>query len=411
MKTLRQSLLLLATFFALACVNLVEAQRLHDEARDKEAQKAAQLAEEITSKSSFEKQLKNLEVLSRNDLEVYFTGAKRQMELDIRSFRTWGDVAELSERVRTTLTTEDFISASQAQANLDDLKRDCATRTTELGKSICTAQAELKTLKQAVQESEKEGKRLEEELKTRLEKIDTIESLVDKTASFLASDQRVAINGLAEVFLNLSRSYVNYRNKLANINNQPENELRLLLQRIAVEALQLEVDHWNTVGDIQLRRAAEQKDLFFLVDDVDVRLTQISRCFSIGAPALDAEKISVTFAKARTMPACTIHVGGEQVEIDKEEVVAYLFQTLHSAAAVAARGETPMKLAELRLAQEEHRFSIRQSAVFARTYEVTLSSGTKRLARFYAGGLRPEKIAQLIHAAATVAIPTVIAAK
>ena len=69
------------------------------------------------------------------------------------------------------------------------------------------------------------------------------------------------------------------------------------------------------------------------------------------------------------------------------------------------------ELAELRLAQEEHRYSIRHSAVMARGYEVALSSGTKRLARYYAGGLKPDKIAQLIYTAATVAIPAVIAGK
>jgi hypothetical protein len=68
-----------------------------------------------------------------------------------------------------------------------------------------------------------------------------------------------------------------------------------------------------------------------------------------------------------------------------------------------------MKLASLRLAQEEHAYSIRQSAIVARGYELAIGSGTKRLARFYAGGLRPEKIAQLIYTAATVAIPAVIA--
>jgi hypothetical protein len=70
-----------------------------------------------------------------------------------------------------------------------------------------------------------------------------------------------------------------------------------------------------------------------------------------------------------------------------------------------------MKLAELRLAQEEHRYSIRHSAIMARSYEVALTSGTKRLARYYAGGLKPEKIAQMVYSAATLAIPTVIAVK
>jgi hypothetical protein len=413
--TFRSLLIWVATFLLLASTDIVQGQRLHDEARDKEAAKAAQLADEIISKSSFEKQLKNLDTLSKHALDVYFAGAKRQMELDIRSLRTWGDVRDLTKGVQDTLLAEDFVSSSEAQENLDDLERDCGERSTDLGKSICTAQTDLGRLKQAVQRSEAEGKRLDQELKTRLEKIDTIDGLVDKTTSFLDSGPGVTINGLADVFLDLSRSYVNYINKLATINNHTQNELRLLLQRIAVESLLLEVDHWQTVAEIKMRRSAEQKDLLFLANvDLPARLRQISKCFSADMNTLNAEKINVTFAKAQAMPACRIEnaeKANEEIELLKEEIVRYLFQTLHSAAALAARGETPMKIAELRLAEEVHRFSIRHSAVMARTYEVTFTSGTDRLARFYAGGLKPEKIAQLIHSAAAITIPTAIAVK
>jgi hypothetical protein len=413
----RFSLLIALIAFLIACPNSARAQRIHDEARDKEAQKAQQLADEITSKTNFDKQLSNLDTLSKHDFDVYFTGAKRQMDLDLRTFRTWEDVNTLSDRVKITLNTADFIPADKTKEIVADLQVDCATgRTTELGKAVCEAKAELKKMNDAVAASEANGKVLQEELKTRLEKIGAIEALVDKTESFLKSDSKdnKTIKGLSEVFINIANSYVNYVNKLAVIKNQPTDELRLLLQRIAVESLQVEVDYWNRVGEIELRRANEETDLNFLVKDVEFRLTQVSKCLSVDPPTLQAERINVTFARALALPMCRIvdpEDPKKEIELPKEEIVAYLYQTLHSAAALAARGETPMKLAELRLAQEEHRFSIRHSAVMARSYEVALGSGTKRLARFYDGGLKPERIAQLIYSAATVAIPTVIAIK
>jgi hypothetical protein len=402
-------------FIVFATAPTLLAQRLHDAARDTEAQKARQLAEDIVSKSSFEKQLKNLELLANRDIEVYFTGAKRQMGLDIRTFRTWGAVALFVDDVKTTLNTPDVISNDEAKAIAADLELVCDRRNTELGQAVCTAKAKLKELKDAVDASEAAGKVLDEELKTRLEKIAVIESLLTKTKSFLKSNSKnnSTLKDTSDVFIHLANTYVNYVNKLALIRNQPSNELRLLLQRIAVEALLLEVDYWQTVGEITLRRADEQKDLRNLVSDVEFRLAQTSRCFSTDQASLFNEKINVTFARAQALPKCTIFDGSEKkdTEIPKEEIVAYLFQTLYSTAALAARGKTPMKLAELRLAHESHRFSIRQSAVMARTYEVVLTSGTKRLGRFYAGGLKPEKIAELIYTAATVAIPTVIATK
>ncbi|MGH9970435.1 MAG: hypothetical protein ACREBG_21960 [Pyrinomonadaceae bacterium] len=403
-------------FFTFASTGGVQAQRLHDEGRDKKAQEAAKLAEEITSRSTFENQLKNLDVLSRRDLEVYFRGAKRQMELEVSGFRTWGQVSAFVGTVKNTLNTEDFISDNDVKTINEDLEKECPARTTDLGKAICAAEKELGALKKAVKESEERGKALQEELKSRLEKIDVIESLVEKVETFLksGSKKKETIKGLSEVFINLSRSYVNYTNKLKEIENQPKDELRLLLQRIAVETLQLEADHWKTVATIKLRRAEEQKDLHRLVEDVEFRLAQIPKCLSVDSTTFNRQKINITVSEAKKLDTCKIADGSDpssELEIPKEEIVGYLFQTLYSAAALAARGETPMKLAELRLAQEEHRYSIRLSATLARGYELAIGSGTKRLARYYAGGLRPEKIAQLIQAAATVAIPGVIAGK
>ncbi len=82
---------------------------------------------------------------------------------------------------------------------------------------------------------------------------------------------------------------------------------------------------------------------------------------------------------------------------------------LHLAAAISARGEIPAKMATLRQNREDHAYSIRQSALMARAYQLTVAGGVKRLALYHQGGIKPSKIAELIHAAATVAIPAVIA--
>ncbi len=411
---------LLALLIAVAAID-ANGQRLHDDGRDKKAQEAVALADEITSKSNFDKQLKNLETLSKRDVDLHFQGAKRQMELQIRGFRTWGKISAFVDTVNENLKAADFISDSDVKTVLADLKKDCPQRTSELGKAICAAQAELKNLNAAVAESKKQGKALDEELKTRLEKIDVVDSLVDKAETFLKSKSKnnQTIKELSDVFINLSKTYVSYTNKLRQINNQPKDELRLLLQRIAVETLQLEADHWQTVGEIKLRRVEEQKELSSIVREFNNQLKKIAGFYPClaGLPdttsedrlnRLKAERIPETFSKIIALPAepkCELNGKPES----KENLATFVYETLHLATALAARGETPMKLASLRLAQEEHAYSIRHSAIVARGYESAIGSGTKRLARFYAGGLRPEKIAQLIYTAATVAIPAVIA--
>lgn len=194
---------LMALLIAVSTVD-TNAQRIHDEGRDKKAQEAAALAEEIISKSTFDKQLKNLDTLSKRDMDLYFQGAKRQMELQIRGFRTWGNVSSFVGTVENTLSAPDFISDSQVQAVLDDLENDCPQRATELGKAICDAQAELINLKNAVEESKKQGKALQQELKSRLEKIGVVESLVEKAETFLKSGSKnnQTIKDLTDVFFN-----------------------------------------------------------------------------------------------------------------------------------------------------------------------------------------------------------------
>jgi hypothetical protein len=395
---------------------VILAQRLHDDERDTKAQEAVKLAEEVTNKATFDNQLKNLDILSKRGVEVYFRGAKREMEANISGFMTWGDVRAFVGAVKIELSRENIISDDEVKKVNSDLQLDCGMRTTEFGKAVCAAEKELAGLKKAVADSEEKGKALEDELKVRLEKIAEIESLVNKAETFLMSDSKnnETIKGLSGVFLNLSRSFVNYTNKLAVIRNQPRDELKLLLQKIAVETLQVEADHWKTVGEIEIRRAEEQKDLNSLVKDVEFRLTQITKCMSVTPGALDGQKLSLTFSNAQGLATCNIVDPADarkEIALPKEEIIGYLFQTLHSASALAARGRTPADLALLRLSQEERRYSVRQSAVIARGYELALSTGTKRLSRYYAGGLKPEKIAQLIYAAATVAIPGVIAGK
>src|ERR1043165_4216027 len=274
-----------ALFLAVSTVD-ANAQRLHDDGRDKKAQEAAALADAITSTASFDKQLKNLDTLSKRNVDLHFQGAKRQMELQIRGFRTWGKVSAFVETVKGTLNAPDFISDDDVKPIVEDLEKDCP-RTTELGKAICAAEAELKNLNDAVEESKKQGKALDEELKTRLEQIGVVESLVDKAETFLKSDSKnnQTIKELSDVFINLSKSYVTYTNKLKEINNQPKDELRLVLQRIAVETLQLEADHWQTVAEIKLRRIDEQKELSSMVRQFDNRLQTIadfSPCLEAG---------------------------------------------------------------------------------------------------------------------------------
>ena len=86
-------------------------------------------------------------------------------------------------------------------------------------------------------------------------------------------------------------------------------------------------------------------------------------------------------------------------------------QALFLLSALIARGSTPNRLADVRFAQELHAYSIRKSAVRARAYELTVSTGAQRLALFHKGGIKPTDIAELVFAASNVAISPAILAR
>ena len=104
-------------------------------------------------------------------------------------------------------------------------------------------------------------------------------------------------------------------------------------------------------------------------------------------------------------------VQAQRQTLRHRDMVADIPQALYVIAALIARGSTPSSLAEIRFAQELHAYSVRKSAVRARAYELTLSTGAKRLSLFHKGGIKPTDVAELVFAVSNVAITPAILAR
>jgi tetratricopeptide (TPR) repeat protein len=116
-----------------------------------------------------------------------------------------------------------------------------------------------------------------------------------------------------------------------------------------------------------------------------------------------------TTAGSDALTALVIRARKNSVQI--RNMMGDVPQALYLLAALIARGSTPNRLAEVRFAQELHSYSIRKSAVRARAYELTVSTGAQRLALFHKGGIKPTDIAELVFAASNVAISPAILAR
>lgn len=111
----------------------------------------------------------------------------------------------------------------------------------------------------------------------------------------------------------------------------------------------------------------------------------------------------------RALRSVIIH--SQQNAARARDIVIDVPLALHLVAALIGRGSTPNRLADVRLAQELHAYSIRKSAVRARAYELTIATGAQRLALFHKGGIKPTDIAQLVFAASNVAITPALLAR
>ena len=128
----------------------------------------------------------------------------------------------------------------------------------------------------------------------------------------------------------------------------------------------------------------------------------------------DANNLTEAIRNSNQATVVALHsiiIARRQNSVQIRDMVADIPQMLFIVAALIARGSTATRLADLRMAQELHAYSIRKSAVRARAYELTVSTGVQRLALFHQGGIKPTDVAELVFAASNIAITPAILAR
>jgi hypothetical protein len=465
-------------------------QRLYDAKRDEEAQAALKIAGALQSGTLFDKQLKNLSLLAKRDMEASLTDARASMRSSINSFSGWIDVNCVVRRVDKSI--------SQVDKN-DDI----TARLASIGEEIRLARIAFAELKRATECKTQAGsedidvKKCPElkpgkfeaffEHAGDLEDIDAAVMLFDNSHG-KNKDITEALDITKGVVAALKTLYENYKTRMDEYNHL-EGELldiQLQLKKVALQALQVEEQHLKNIIKIRARREREEAAILIMIGDYEAFSDQYGLGFDRSAPPpcnaegsssevsiemslrglvakvkfaeskLDEAKQTLAELEFRKITPLEINLRKAQATADlakpsaaKQDAESKVRQAedqlrarteaadirdrrksvddlttavttvrdelndkllaLHIAAAISARGEIPRKLATLREANEQHAHSIRKSGVMARAYQLTVSGGVRRLALYHKGGIKPSKIAELIHAAATVAIPPVIA--
>jgi chromosome segregation ATPase len=346
-----------------------QAQRLYDGSRDSIAQEAAAEAAAFTTGQLFETQQRNLEVLTAADIQAYLAQARQKVRAKVNSFYTWSDLHDLFQEVENSL-------AAPAGEDFDALKK-------QLEEQKAAAQAQLDALK--TQTASDSG-----ELDAVLERVGDVQSAVELALGQADVDKQTADKffGILGEFTTLYQSYAEKMKQVEAIQGELA-DLKGAMKRIALDRLRVEEAYLTAQMAIEARRVQETAPLKEVLADGKAQLAKLVK----GSTA-QSDRIQDTLTRLSWSPD----------ELDPA------VQTLFAGAALAARRDVATDLAELRLAHAFRLRSIQLSAVNARGYETIIGAGVQHLALFYRGGIKPELIAQIIHAAATIAIPPVIAA-
>ena len=147
-----------------------------------------------------------------------------------------------------------------------------------------------------------------------------------------------------------------------------ETEIRLLL---------IDQEHLQTLAAIRARQQREVRTALRQVNSAIQAMQEVPG----GSVDQSLARIEDTLRTAAAGP-------------DRARLHALVF-ALHEVGAAVAQMQAADLLADIRVADEARRFSIKQSAVHAGLYEFALQAAAQRLAAYWKRGLKPADIVEL----------------
>jgi len=342
-------------------------------------------AGDVSNSQVFETQLANLDAIAKLATDRIFSSGRRAALAKIEASKTW---QRLWSRVETARQSAELTSQQK-----DEWKNQADALAKQIQALTTTAAQADTSLKDA-------GDLLEEIGKAR--EIAAIGTFLQKRnlADITPTDLRIVAKlqqAIADTGAVISRLAAEH----------PPATSRTVADQMKVDLAKAELDHLKILIGIEEKRLAGQQD----VSDLLAVIGETLNCSS--APTCI---FSFVDNEANTLPALEIP-STEAIEdtlqrfpSDKVRLstVVYL---LENYAALTARADIPLRLAELRSAIEDRRFAIRQQAIMARTYEQILLLGAQRIAAYSKGGVKPETLAQFANALSTAGLIPTIAVK
>jgi hypothetical protein len=399
----------------LACAANAQAQRIiYDSQRDQTAQQTVAAAKEVTSGALFAAMLKNVDAQARLEVETKTALVQEQMRARLNAFEVWQDPKAvpvgLPKRGETFSPAAAALCRRSVECQLRELRQqhqsalaappgqaEIAERFAAIETRIVALQAELKALQEANKSTDPFIVRAFEALQNPggdiLEYAKKIAGLAtdSPTASGVVNALSAIEEGLDQI-IGLYKAIASIWRGQQAVSVDPAS-LRPAPQQIELQLLVVEQEHLKTVARVRARRALE----------VGVALSGVETALRLVAAVLKQD--SKTFGQGPRPIEGTLR---EAVASHDRQALRTQWETLHAAAGAVAELDTAGTLAELRLADEERRYSIRRSAKNISTYDLTIQAAAQRLALYWKGGIKPTELAQFVfYVTNTLAVPAI----
>ncbi len=299
----RASALLTVCAWLLLSVVGAQAQiRIYNEEKDKQAQEAEKLAETIKNSALFEKQLKNLSLLSRREFEMKFQLAKQFVNSAPGSIFTWGNALDIASGALDLEKPEDCAAASRSSAvQLLPTASNITQASNSLSAQIAAARAKLDELKAAIKEKDREVDPNLEAAFTRLGDFSDLLTLAQKIRGSGTDNTTDAISQITQTIGFLQNIYAGYQQVIdeLNRNNELLGDLRITMKKAALQSLQVDEEHWKNVAAIRARRETE-------IGLVNMLVRQYSaRAWRLGLTSFNPATVTAATNPARCNPATT----------------------------------------------------------------------------------------------------------
>ena len=393
--------------------------KLYNKQLDDQAQSALDLAKDLAKGGLFDKELHNVDLLSQQSLARIFTSARRLALQRIAGFSTWKDIEDLKDHVGKSLSLNDFAGS-----------QDLANAKTKLSEALDAAKkkAPPNKGKDAADNVFADFKAIGSGADSALAAAEPIrEKLAGAGPAAITHADIRAAGELTKLLTQFSDVYDRYHAATATVATSAG-----IVDQTRLDLICAELDHVVTLLKIWARRDAETSQTSDLLAQLGHRLdcirTSQNRVANCPIPA--AQRVETGASIEATLRQFVGLARESQAAADRNsdqpsaqrikqftdaegerKKVRYVLESLYLSAAVASRGDLPVRLAESRMAQEEHRYAIRCNAIVAQSYERIVGSGVERLALYYKGGVKPEVLAQLVQSMATLGLIPVVAVR